>query len=180
MAQKESKITAELAVAHNTEIAGYFFYRAVADLIEDEKGKNVFSHLAGEELDHIKAVSAIAESIKSGLGWLSYEEAVRKGAPIANKGLPIFPKESELTKRLKKNPTDLNAVNIGIETEENAVEFYSRLLKEAKEPLEKVVFTRLLDMEKGHLKILRWESESLVKTGFWCGIMEYSVEKETE
>ncbi len=43
-----------------------------------------------------------------------------------------------------------------------------------------MLLTRLLEMEKGHLKILRWESEALNRTGFWCGIMEYSVEKEVE
>ncbi len=34
-------------------------------------------------------------------------------------------------------------------------------------------------MEKGHLKLLRWEYEALVKDGFWCDFMEYSVEKES-
>ena len=34
-------------------------------------------------------------------------------------------------------------------------------------------------MEKGHLKLLRWEYESLVKNGFWCDFMEFDVEKES-
>lgn len=174
------KIVDALMLAHSTEIAGHAFYNAAADTIADEKGKNVFKHLAKEELEHIAVVSSIADAVKRGAGWMSYEEALKKGRPNAAKGLPIFPKENEMIARLRKNQTDLNAVNIGIESEEKAVDFYGRLLKASKEPMEKAVFTRLLEMEKGHLKMLRWESESLIKTGFWCGEMEYSVEKEID
>ncbi|HLC18147.1 MAG TPA: ferritin family protein [Thermodesulfobacteriota bacterium] len=170
----------ELATAHNTEIAGYFFYNTAAELIEDEKGKKVFISLAKEELDHIKVVRAISDSLKKGGGWMSYEDAVKRGTPETVKGLPIFQKESELTERFRTNRTDQNAMNIAIENEDKAVDFYTRLLNEAAEPEEKVVLTRLLEMEKNHLKILRWEYEGLVKNGFWCGMMEYSVEKESE
>lgn len=174
------RIVDELTLAHNTEIAGYFFYKFVAGMVADAKGKNVFNHLASEELEHISVVKAIADSVKAGKGWLDYGMALKSGAPLTDAGLAIFPRESELTIRLKKNQTDLNAVNIAIESEERAVEFYGNLLKQAQNPQERVVLTKLLEMEKGHLKLLRWESESLVKTGFWCGQIEYSVEKETE
>ncbi len=173
-------IIEELETAHNTEVTGYFYYKAAADIVGDEKGKNIFTHLAKEELDHLKAISAIADSIKKDMGWISYEDAVSKGESRGGEGLPIFSGENELVKRLEKNQTDLNAVKIGIETEEAAVEFYSGLLKKAGSPEEKVVLTKLLEMEKAHLKILRWESESLGNTGFWCGTMEYSVEKEID
>jgi rubrerythrin len=176
--EKDSqKIVEELETAHNTEIAGYFFYKAAAEMVEDEKGRNVFEHLAAEELDHIKVISAIAESVKSGEGWLAYEDAVKRGE---GEGLPIFSGENKLLDSFKANQSDLNAVMIGIESEEKAVEFYSALLNKAETPDEKVVLTNLLEMEKAHLKVLRWESESLNRDGFWCGQMEYSVEKEVE
>lgn len=182
MLEKDSqKIVDELETAHNTEIAGYFFYKAAAELVSDDKGKNIFEHLASEELDHIKVISSIAESVKSGGGWLAYEDAVKRGLQAeGGKAAPVFPEENELIDRLRTNESDLNAVAIGIEAEERAVEFYSGLLKRAETPEEKVVLTNILEMEKGHLKILRWESESLNQTGFWCGTMEYSVEKEVE
>lgn len=175
----DHNIIDELGVAYRTEIDGYFFYNAAAIMVGDDKGKNIFSHLAKEELDHIRVISRIADSVKSGMGWIGYEEALKEGV-AASKGVPIFQGENELIKRLEKNQTDLNAVKIAVENEERAVEFYSRLLKGVKTPVEKVVLTNILEMEKGHLKLLRWESESLVKTGFWCGDMEYSVEKEMD
>ncbi len=169
----------ELSIAYNTEIAGYMFYSAAAEMVEDRRGKNLFSHLANEEFDHIRVISRISEGLRSGSEPIAYDLALKESA-LKEKGAPIFPKENELIKRLTTNQTDLNAVKIGIESEEAAVDFYSNLLKDANSPEEKVFLTKILEMEKGHLKMLRWESESLIKTGFWSGYMEYSVEKEID
>ncbi|HBG45734.1 MAG TPA: hypothetical protein DDW94_01960 [Deltaproteobacteria bacterium] len=174
----QDRILEDLGTAYNTEIAGFHFYTTAASVVEDPKGRSVFANLAKEELAHIVVVGKIAESIRSGLGWLSYEQALAEGFALTQ-SIP-YPEENELIKRLNSNQTDLNAVQIAIENEEAAVDFYSKLLKGASKPVEKVVLTRLLEMEKGHLKVLRWEHESLNKTGFWCGEMEFSVEKETE
>lgn len=177
---QQNKIVAELEKAYKTEIAGHIFYTAAAGMVSDEKGSNIFKHLAAEELQHIAVVSSIADAVKSGKGWMNYNDAIKGGAQINTAALPIFPERDALIVRLKKNPTDINAVAIAMESEEAAVEFYTTLLKGAETAAEKVVLTTLLEMEKNHLKILRWESESLKNTGFWCGDMEYSVEKEAD
>lgn len=176
----QDRILQDLSTAYNTEIAGYHFYTTAAALVEDTKGRAVFSNLAKDELAHIVVVGKIAESLKNGLGWISYEEALAQGFGAAVAASIPFTSDNELVKRLSTNQSDTNAVQIGIEAEEAAVDFYSRLLKEATTPVEKVCLTKLLEMEKGHLKALRWEYESLNKTGFWCGEMEFSVEKESE
>ncbi|HCY18295.1 MAG TPA: hypothetical protein DHU69_00705 [Deltaproteobacteria bacterium] len=74
----------------------------------------------------------------------------------------------------------MNAVTVAVEIEEKAVNFYSGLLKAASEPDERTVLTKILDMERNHLKLLRWERESIQHTGFWADFMEFSVEKELE
>ncbi|GMR04347.1 MAG: hypothetical protein BMS9Abin23_0243 [Thermodesulfobacteriota bacterium] len=179
MAGKDiSRIMDELSLAHNTEVKGYYFYKAAADMVEDERGKNVFAHLAQEELSHIRAIKGITDSLKQGQGWLKLSDAVKKGSEDTKEGLPIFQEENDLLDRFKTNQTDANALKIAMENEEQAIEFYGRLLKEAEDPLEKTILTEFFEMEKGHLKVLRWESESLNTTGFWCDMMEYSVEKE--
>ena len=174
----QMSILDEFAVAYNTEITGYHFYATAAGLVEDPKGRTVFANLAKDELAHIVVVGKIAESIRGGLGWMSYEQALAEGFALTQ-SIP-YPADNELIKRLTTNQTDLNAVQIAMENEEAAVDFYSRLLKGASQPVEKVVLTKLLEMEKAHLKALRWEYESINKTGFWCGEMEFSVEKESD
>lgn len=180
--QKEhaERIVKELSKAYETEMEGYGFYKTAAELIEDDKGRAVFDNLAKDELDHIKVISTIADSVKKGMGWMTYEEALKKKGTLEEKGAPIFPEKNELVERFKTNQTDMNAVEIGVEIEEDAVNFYSDLLAQAQSPEEKVALTELLEMEKNHLKLLRWEFESLNDQGFWCDHMEFSVEKETE
>ncbi len=179
MSEKSSRILVELESARKTEMAGYYFYTVAAEMIQDEKGRAVFKGLALDELQHIKVIASIVDSVSGGLGWISYEEALEKGGGEVEP-LPIFKEENELIDKLNKNQTDMNAVNIAIESEEEAVKFYSELLKLAESPTEKVVLSTLLEMERGHLKLLRWESEAIKKDGFWCGNMEFSVEQERE
>lgn len=176
----DKKMIDDLVLAYRTEMEGYNFYSAAAAIATEEKGRLVFFNLAKDELEHLRVLSRIADSVKAGSGWMTYEDALKQGVSITAKGLPIYPERSELIKRLEKNPTDLNAVMIGIESEASAVEFYSNMLKAARGSAEKGLLAKILDMEKEHLKVLRWESESINKTGFWCGEMEYSVEKESE
>lgn len=174
------RMVERLETAFKTEIAGYKFYVAATAAVADEKGRNIFAHLAKEELDHIKVVHWIGELAKAGKPWAAFDDALRVGEAVVTGSLPIYPEQDALVEKLKKNQTDLNALRIGMEIEEAAIEFYSNMLKDAASPGEKVILTRLLEMEKGHLKILRWESESLMRTGFWAGMMEYSVEKELD
>jgi rubrerythrin len=170
----------ELESARKTEVAGYYFYTVAAEMVEDSKGRKVFESLAKDELQHMTVIATIVDSVSSGLGWITYDEAVSKSEGAGGEPLPIFKEENEMIDRLNENQTDLNAIKIGIEAEEEAIHFYSGLLKEAATPVEKVVLTTLLEMEKAHLKLLRWESESIAKEGFWCGNMEFSVEQERD
>ena len=119
----KEKVIANLKIAYGTEIEGYSFYRMAADTLSDEQGKNVFRHLSKEELEHITVLSAVSRSLESGGNWLAYKDAAAQGD--MGKGAPIFPQENELTKRLKKNPTEMNAVTRAVELKEKAVNFYS-------------------------------------------------------
>jgi rubrerythrin len=169
----------ELETARKTEMVGYYFYTVAAEMVEDSTGRSVFESLAKDELQHMTVISTIVDSVSEGLGWITYDEALEKSAGDIEP-LPIFKDENEMIDRLNENQTDLNAIKIGIESEEAAIHFYSDLLKQASTPAEKVVLTTLLEMEKSHLKLLRWESESINKEGFWCGNMEFSVEQERD
>ncbi len=170
------KVIENIKIAIRTEIEGYSFYITASDIVKDEHGRTVFRHLAKEEIGHIDVLTAIGKSLEIDGKWLTYKDALNFG----KRGAPIFMKDNELTKRLKENPTELNAVTIAMKVEEEAVEFYSGLLKAASEPDEKTVIGKILDMERNHLKLLRWERESVIHTGFWADFMEFSVEKDLE
>lgn len=170
-----SRIVRELSLAVQTEMEGYTFYMDLSKNLSDDRAKNLFAHLAKDELDHMKAIKAIAASLKEGKGWLGYDDAL---TATADHGLPVFPDENELTKRFGGEGTDISALDMAMEIEEASVIQYEKLLAKAGSDEERVLLEKLIDMEKGHCTLLRWERESLVKDGFWCDHMEYSVEKE--
>lgn len=175
--EMDSVVLDKLRIALKTEMEGFGFYNEAASMITDEKGKNVFKHLASEELDHMKVIFGIVKSVEDGKGWIGYEDAVgvdyTKGG-----GLPIFPEENEMIDRLRTNETEVNAVQIALDSEEEAVRFYSEMLKEASSDAEKEVLAKLLEMEKGHFDLLRWEKDALMNMGWWADMIEFSVEKE--
>lgn len=175
----KENIVAYMKTAFHTEVTGYSFYLHAAEIVNDEHGKNVFKHLAKEELEHIRVLSTIAKSVEETGNWLTYEDALAVAGSTGME-LPIFPAENELIKKLGKNPEELDALNIAINAEEEAVNFYGKYLKSAKDTNEKILLTKLVEMEKNHLKLLRWEYDSIVHTGFWCDFMEFTVEGEKE
>jgi len=163
--------------AFRSEMDGHVFYVHAADLTSDDFGKGVFNRLAAEELMHLDAIRSVAESLEKGGDWMNYKDALQ-AATVEKRESFVFPGDNELMERLKVEQSDINAVSIAIENEERAVEFYNDLLKGAETPDEKVFLTEILEMEKVHLKLLRWEYESLLRDGFWGDFMEFSVEKE--
>jgi rubrerythrin len=163
--------------AFKSEMDGHIFYAHAAELTSDDFGKGVFNRLAAEELMHLDAIRSIAESLEKDGGWMNYKDAL-KAATTEKRDSSVFPKDNELMEKLKEDQSDMKAVSIAIENEERAVSFYTDLLKDAETPEERVFLTEILEMEKVHLKLLRWEYESLLKNGFWGDFMEFSVEKE--
>jgi len=168
----------ELSLAHNTELRGYYFYKTAAEMMSDDRGKDVFTHLASDEIEHIRVIKAIAASLKDGLGWMNYSDAVKHGSQDTKEGLPIYQGRNELIERFDANQSDITAIELAIENEEHAVDFYRRLHRDATDDLAIELLSELLKMEEGHLKLLQWESDALKETGFCCDRMEYTVEGE--
>jgi rubrerythrin len=168
-----------LRTALKTEMVGYSYYTDLVEMLDDDKAKNVFKHLAKEELEHIKYIIALSDSVEAGRGWVGVKEAKDSDA-FKNAGLPIYPEKNELMEKFKEDETDLKAIDVAMENEEEAVVFYSGLLKDATGDREREVLTKLLEMEKNHYDLLRWEKDSLTKMGFWADQAEFTVEGERE
>ncbi|MBI5286115.1 MAG: ferritin family protein [Deltaproteobacteria bacterium] len=167
-----------LTKAFHTEVAGYNFYPKAIEKVDNENAKAMFNRIARDELDHIRVLSTIADTLTKEGKWLTYEDALSKGASTEGKGLPIFPTADEVAKRLDKKTTELDVLNIAIEVEEKAIDLYSKELKGTGDANLKSLLSRLLEMERGHLSLLRWEYEALVQTGFWCDSREFNPEEE--
>jgi rubrerythrin len=172
------RVKDKLDVAYKTEMQGYRFYTKVSAIVDDEHGKNMFTHLAKDELDHIRVIYSIGEELKAGRHWPKYEDALKAAESFDIEGLPIFPEDEEITESIGKSSGEFDALKVAINAEGKAIEFYLDMLKEADDQNEKNLLITLVDMERNHLKLLRWQNEYLMKSGFWCDMMEFNVEKE--
>lgn len=168
-----------LRIALKTEMVGFSYYTDLVEMLDDEKAKNVFKHLAKEELDHIKYIITLSDSVDAGRGWIGMKEATESDA-FKNAGLPIYPEKNELMEKYKTEESDLKAIEIAMDNEEEAVGFYSGLLKGAAADTEREVLLRLVEMEKNHYDLLRWEKDSIMKMGFWADQAEFTLEAEKE
>ena len=78
MSEKISAEVEALQFAIETEKKGYRFYRVAAESTSDPKGKEVFSQLARDEIEHMCVFTTLYTSLTNDEAWLTYEEALEK------------------------------------------------------------------------------------------------------
>ncbi|MCK4739827.1 MAG: hypothetical protein KAT46_07745, partial [Deltaproteobacteria bacterium] len=82
------RMISELGRAIRTEAEGHLFYSEAAKLTGDPKGREVFLHLASEELEHMHVIISLVEALENGEEWPYYPDALAEGM---KKEHPIFP-----------------------------------------------------------------------------------------
>lgn len=174
-----NEIVQELKKAIRTELDGYSFYLAVAEFVEDEKGKKLFRQLAKDELDHLKALKSLSIALAKEGKWIEYEEAIDFYISISEEEkLPLFPERNLIPELLGANATDFDALTFAIKIEEEAHTYYSDAFERSNSKEERSFFAALRNIEKAHLKLLKWELESVTKGGLWRDFQKFSEDKE--
>ena len=159
-----------LKQAMESEKEGYEFYIQASTITKDPKGKEMFKYLARDETDHFKILEDAYNRLKGGEG----KGSNTIGHKQKEKGFLI---DSSLL--LKVDSGDLKALNIAMKIEEEAQEFYAKSAEKAKHSDVRDIFLKLSDMEKNHYDLLKYEHDSLIRSGFWCDFPEITIE-ETE
>lgn len=134
------------------EIGAMNFYSKMAREIENEDGSTRFAQLSDDEKGH-------RDTLK---GWYSRlfetefveDEQEIKGAEIS--GLEI-----------NKEAGAIEALDIAIEAESKANDFYLAEAKKAEEPELKKMFEGLAEQEKGHYDLLTAEKNALTGGFYW-------------
>lgn len=161
-----------LQIALDTEKKGYRFYMVAANSSKDPKGREVFEHLAKDEVEHMGVIATIFESLTNSEPWMTYEEAVEKyGKTPAEK--IIFP---DVPEEPQENFNDIKALEEALEFEKKAVQFYSKQAQECEEERARAFYNSLIEIEKGHVQIIQAELDSLMGAGIWLGFQEVSLE----
>ena len=147
-----------LSKALDIEEEGRDFYIECFKKTSDENGKKMFKTLAEDELRHYNRIAEIFESHMR-QGYCDYLDSKGK-----RKKSGIF--ESDIPGAAIDEASDaLEALNIGINAENNSINLYSRLADDAQDDTMKTAFIKLTQEEQKHKSILEQEVEFIMQTG---------------
>ena len=143
-----------LLQAIHSEILARNSYEMLAGRIEDEDGKAIMSRMSKEEEGHRSTLAA--RYLK--LTGRDYE---------FDANLTIGPDFSFLKTSAFKYTDALEALKLALSAEFDAIEYYSKALKDADSMADKSMFKTLLRFEKKHQKILTKEITKMQKSNHW-------------
>ena len=172
-----------LRVAIATEWEGYGFYRTLAKRTGSQVGKMMFHRLAEEEVEHVRVLEEVSCAFKDGCVYMDYDtaleyidcdldlDAVDEEASCTPTA-PIFKRGVERAETLN----DVDALRVAAEREAEAVDYYRQAAETAPNEEAKEFFSRMVDMEEGHQKLLEAEYDYYSANGFYFDMREFSLE----
>jgi len=138
-----------LAVAMQTEIEGYEFYKLAAAKCKDNGAKEMFESLAKDEVEHHKILReryySIIDDDKAKFPKI-------KGKSRLNIKSPVFSKQFLESKKQKH--FEMSALTVGILLEQNAIEFFNGEYEKSNDPNNQKLFKELAVWEGEHLRAL--------------------------
>lgn len=180
----DADIEGILRTAIATEWEGFAFYNSLAKRTRSELGREMFAKLAREEVEHVRVLEEISCSFKDGCILMTYEQAlehiecdirlddVEEEASTCTETAPIFKRGVEKA----ESSNDLEALGIGVESEQRAIEFYSKAAEGATSDEARVLFMDLVRIERGHEALLQAEYDYYAANGFYFDSREFSLE----
>ncbi len=163
MGNEKEKIIEALKRAILAERNGHYFYLMAAQTTKDPKGKEVFTDLAKEELNHMEYLQQNYRSVLE-QGTLNSEVTLTKIADLSGPS-PIF--SESFKSRIGESHYEMTALSIGIELELNAMNYYRSQAEQIADPEAKKFFSELSDWEQGHYRALLRQQEE-VKEDYWA------------
>ncbi|MBN1573377.1 MAG: ferritin family protein [Deltaproteobacteria bacterium] len=141
-----------LSTALEMEKKGISFYEQALSKCRNEVGREIYTMLRDDERVHIDRIMKIYSSLEAGSDWI--EEW--KGQKLSHGDLGgLF---VDLTKRHGKDFTadadDIQALDVGVDFELTAVDFYLKHLERAEDPKEREFLELMVKEERSHFKIL--------------------------
>ncbi|HMK36581.1 MAG TPA: ferritin family protein [Desulfomonilaceae bacterium] len=140
-----------LATALEKEIKGAEFYRDAMAKCSNQVGKELFRCLMADEGIHIKRVKQIYESLHRGQPW---SETWKSEAPSEDLNKLTKKRITELGAAVTADTNDMEALKIGIQMEQGAINFYEDQLKKASNPLESEFIKCMIAEERTHFQAL--------------------------
>jgi len=149
-------------------------YLGLAKIVKDANAKNVLIHLASDEVGHMTKLEQHLISVLRGKDWVLQRAEVVDAMSAQMTESSIL--EQVDPKHLAKADT-LKILEIAIDREIAANQFYLDMAKGAKTASAREMFLGLAKEEDLHARILRAEVDSIGQNGFWFDMQEFTMEQ---
>jgi rubrerythrin len=158
------------AIAFETQVR--HLYRNAAEGTSDPVGKRIFKVLAEEEQGHLEYLrSKLDEWKKSGTLTAKRLDSAIPSREKISKGISAL----EARRPGDERGGELRMLSRALDVEAKTNDFYKRMVKELPEE-GKQLFAHFVEIEEGHLAIVRAEIDYLSKTGYWFDFKEFDME----
>lgn len=165
MTEKAERALTMLNKALDMERKGMAFYEDAIKTCSNQVGREIFQMLKKEEQIHMDRIMKIYAHLEEKADWTSDWKVIQPD----HGDLEVF--FTELTKRhgtdITADTSDIEALDVGIDFEQNAVAFYREHLSDAVETLEREFIEEMVAEERNHHKILTDMKLYLTDPAIW-------------
>ena len=153
MANQENKALDMLKTALSMEEEGEIFYKKAAGDSTNALGREIFEILMKDERVHHERIQKIYNTLTAQNKWSDKWKTI----DVGHKGVRELFQEMAMAhgQTIQADPSDLQALDVGIDFEYKTVKFYEEHLKKATEPLEKEFIEKMVTEEREHYIALK-------------------------
>jgi rubrerythrin len=155
-----------IEIARKMETDAIKFYTEAAGKTQYPAGKKMFETVVGDEKRHLEIINKLLQGLEI------HMEDVH---PINNVKTVFETMKDQMMERVKATSDEMEAFKIAMQMEKEGLEFYKKLLTEAKTDKEKTLFKKLIGEEEQHYAIFENTYNFLTDTGNWFMWSEHSI-----
>lgn len=148
-----------IRAAMEIEKNGHRFYSAMVQKAQSDLTKEVFSWLAQDEVQHLRTLEGMVPKFKEGAFWEDEDQFLPYLRRFSEER--IFPAPERLEAVLGTEHSDLLALDLAIEAEENFAEFFRLAARQARSSDGQQAFSWLAGEEERHATALKERKEKL-------------------
>jgi rubrerythrin len=148
-----------------------FTYEEARDKTSDPVGKRIFGLLATEEKQHVAYLKACLERWKK-TGKVTEEVLESSLPPKCTIEYALATVQDAVKNEGSASPVEMKLLEQAVKAEEKTSDFYKRLVSELDED-GRALFARFVEIEEGHLTIVRAELDAVSGSGCWFDVPEW-------
>jgi rubrerythrin len=155
-----------IEIARKMETDAIRFYTEAAGRTRYPVGKKMFETVVVDEKRHLEIVNRLLQGLDI------HMEDVH---PMNNIKTVFETMKDEMMEKVQATADELEAFRIAMQMEKEGIEFYKKLMSEAKAGKEKMLFEKLIREEEQHFAIFANTYDFLMDTGNWFMWDEHSI-----